>query len=300
MGYTTEFTGRFDLDRELSSQHYDYLLAFSQTRRMRRDPELSEKREDLKRTAAGLPIGVEGEFFVGETGFHGQDKGADVVDKNKPPKTQPGLWCQWEPTPDRSGLRWNGAEKFYAYEDWLRYLIQKLLVPWGYKLEGSVSWIGEEYLDSGVLSVVDDFVTVDTLELHEDEPDTAAVKDMIESVQFLDNADTELRLSVARDIVNHLNADDVKRWLYQPAMFILNDLLCDDALEVGRHAARSLNSLVKRGLIVPDFISEHVLNPPEWTAGTFSETGLDKSDELGVLRDSLRQLAAIKLNVNKP
>ncbi|MEW6732812.1 MAG: hypothetical protein AB1489_15910 [Acidobacteriota bacterium] len=29
------------------------------------------------------------------------------------------------------GLHWSGVEKFYAYKEWLQYIIDKILIPHG-------------------------------------------------------------------------------------------------------------------------------------------------------------------------
>lgn len=153
MGYTTDFYGRFELDRPLSEAHAAYLNQFSDTRRMKRDASKTALRPDPIREAAGLPVGDEGAYFVGETGFAGQDNGPDVLDHNRSPNGQPGLWCQWVPTSDRAGIEWNGGEKFYYYTEWLKYIIEHFLKPWGYVLNGEVEWCGEDRHDVGKIVV---------------------------------------------------------------------------------------------------------------------------------------------------
>ncbi len=153
MGYTTEFEGRFNLDRPLAGEHAAYLRRFADTRRVSRIDGAVAEIGDPHRCAVGLPPGPQGAYFVGGGGFMGQDRDASIMNYNKPPEGQPGLWCQWTPTHDGSGLEWNGVEKFYYYVEWLEYLIQHFLKPWGYVLNGSVRWKGEDPEDAGVLSV---------------------------------------------------------------------------------------------------------------------------------------------------
>lgn len=182
MGYTTDFEGRFTLDRPLSPEHRVYLVAFSETRRMKRDPEKAALLPDPIRDAVGLPVGDEGAYFVGG----GQWEDASVTDVNRAPgeisvydhppaewnrlmaeskervangTAQPGVHCDWCPTEDGTAIEWNGSEKFYEYTAWLRYLIRHFLAPWGYTLNGDVSWRGEDHSDIGVLHVVDNVVT---------------------------------------------------------------------------------------------------------------------------------------------
>jgi hypothetical protein len=166
MGYTTDFAGRFELNKPLTEAHAAYLNAFSGTRRMKRDEGITSGRPDPLREAVGLPVGHEGAFFVGEGGDFGQGNfgwgpdgvkqksSAGILDYNNEPATQPGLWCQWVPSDDRQGIEWNGAEKFYNYVEWMNYLIENFLAPWGYTLTGRVDFQGESSDDNGRLVIV--------------------------------------------------------------------------------------------------------------------------------------------------
>lgn len=153
MGYTTEFRGQFDLDKPLAPNHMAYLIAFAETRRMRRDPTVLEEYEDPVRECVDLPIGKEGEYFVGGRGEFGQGKDSSVLNYNVEPITQPGLWCHWVPNEDGTAIEWDGGEKFYGYTNWLSYIIHNFLKPWGYTLNGCVEWRGEEWEDYGTLVV---------------------------------------------------------------------------------------------------------------------------------------------------
>lgn len=160
MGYRTNFKGQFELDKPLSAPHKAYLEQFNDTRRVRRDAERTALRPDPLRAAVGLPVGGEGGYFVGDAGLSTRAVASDVVlGKDNPPTGQPGLWCQWRPTEDGAGIEWDGVEKFYAYTEWLRYLVDHFLAPWGYVLNGEVKWDGEDRGDLGVIVVVDNVVT---------------------------------------------------------------------------------------------------------------------------------------------
>lgn len=160
MGYTTSFSGTFLLDRPLDPALNNYLKKFADTRRMKRDATKTATRPDPVREAAGLPVGDEGAYFVGESGFAGQDNGSDVLEHNYPPKGQPGLWCQWVPTADGTGITWDEGEKFYEYTAWLQYIIDNFLAPAGYELTGEVEWQGEDTDDRGIIGVKDNQVYV--------------------------------------------------------------------------------------------------------------------------------------------
>ncbi len=160
MGYTTDFVGEFTLNTKLADNHYKYLISFSNTRRMKRDSKLAESYSDPVRNSVVLPIGDEGEYYVGASGFMGQSNDESIVNYNDPPSSQPGLWCQWVPSFDRTKIEWNGGEKFYNYVEWLEYLISNFIKPWGYVLNGDVDWRGEDWDDAGTISVKDNVVSV--------------------------------------------------------------------------------------------------------------------------------------------
>jgi hypothetical protein len=173
MGYHTDFHGVFELDRPLKRKHARYLLTFSDTRRMARNTDLLPK--DKLRERVELPAGIEGEFFVGSPENMGQNRCESIIDYNRPPSTQPGLWCNWtvgdeygnplcEKDLEEEGVSqtivWNEGEKFYNYVEWLDYLIKSFLIPWGYVLNGEVEWRGEEWEDSGTIRVENNTITV--------------------------------------------------------------------------------------------------------------------------------------------
>jgi hypothetical protein len=153
VGYHTHFEGLFRLDRPLAPEHKAYLEAFCHTRRMRRNAKKASQLPDPVRESARLPIGPQGGYFVGGGGWKGQDEDNSILDYNRPPWGQPGLWCQWIPTEDGNAIHWDGGEKFYDYVEWIGYLIEHFLLPWGYRLSGEVLWEGEEFEDRGVIAI---------------------------------------------------------------------------------------------------------------------------------------------------
>lgn len=108
MGYTTDFIGRVKIDPPLNADEISYLTSFAETRRMHREA---------------------GPYYTASDGFRGQGHDGDVIDYNSPGPEQPGLWCQWVPTEDGTALEWDGGEKFYYAEEWMRYLIDTFLKP---------------------------------------------------------------------------------------------------------------------------------------------------------------------------
>jgi len=145
MGYQTDFEGKLKFNKQLSIEDLNFLKGLASTRRMARN--LDPK------------YGIEGEFFVNDDGMMGQSKDCTILDYNRPPKTQPSLWLQWVPTDDGWYLEWDGGDKFYCYVEWLEYLINKVLAPRGYILNGEIKWFGEDTYDTGVITVIENVVT---------------------------------------------------------------------------------------------------------------------------------------------
>ena len=146
MGYTTEFSGQFTFNKPLDDDTYQLVTGLATTRRMKRNVD-EEK------------YGKDGEFYIEGGGYAGQADEDNIVDYNRPPADQPGLWLQWVPTDDRWHLEWDGGEKFYYYVEWLEYLIKKIFAPRGYVLHGEVRWRGEDFDDIGVITVEDNKVS---------------------------------------------------------------------------------------------------------------------------------------------
>lgn len=150
MGYTTDFSGQVKVDPPLNAEEITFLTKFNKTRRMDR---------------------THGPYFVDGSGFHGQDHDNDIVDFNRPPKGQPGLWCQWTPTEDGTAIEWDGGEKFYESAEWMKYLIEHFLKPdalaknqlpflQGHTCNGEIEAVGEDPDDRWKLVVINNRVSV--------------------------------------------------------------------------------------------------------------------------------------------
>jgi hypothetical protein len=145
MGYHTTFEGRFDVEPALTPEDQAFLLKLSNTRRMARN--------------VGPEYGVEGEFYVdGEAAGDEDVDDPTVIDDDCPPRTQPSLWCHWAPAVGGTTIRWNGREKFYEYVAWIEYLVDTILQPRGYTLNGTVRFQGEDPDDTGVIELEDNLV----------------------------------------------------------------------------------------------------------------------------------------------
>jgi hypothetical protein len=71
----------------------------------------------------------------------------------------PSIWCDWIPVNDGTGLKWDGTGTFYCPVEWLQYLIEHFLMPWGNTLNGDVFYQSEEFGDFGIIRVQNNVVT---------------------------------------------------------------------------------------------------------------------------------------------
>jgi hypothetical protein len=193
MGYTTDFNGSFELSRPATAEEREYVNRIADTRRMQRDV---TKLMELYKGEHGNPFakdktnadevyGFKGEYFAKNDGNMGQGNDASVIDHNAASGEiawkdyngdwekrdemqkainadiikQPGLWCQWR-LDDETTLAWDGSEKFYNYIEWLQYLIAHFFEPWGIKLNGEVTWQGEDNADIGKIIVKDNEIEI--------------------------------------------------------------------------------------------------------------------------------------------
>lgn len=71
---------------------------------------------------------------------------------------KPNGYCQWQVQDFGRFLRWDKNEKFCDYVEWLEYVCEWLAHE-GVKVNGALTWSGEERDDRGVLTVRDNVVT---------------------------------------------------------------------------------------------------------------------------------------------
>ena len=76
---------------------------------------------------------------------------ADIEDGGGP--GSPDGYCQWVPRKDGKSFGWDGSEKFYFYEEWIKWLCKEFFPPLGIEVGGSVTWQGEESGDRGEIVV---------------------------------------------------------------------------------------------------------------------------------------------------
>lgn len=162
MGYTTYFDGSFQVSPALDKSTRDLINGLCKTRRMKRDLKELSKIHHITLSEAQEKWGDEGQFYYNVSDFenYGQSKDPSIVDFNIPPKDQPSLWLGWQYDETTQEISSNGIEKFYNYDDWIKYLITKILEPRGYTVSGTVTWHGEDYEDLGKIEIKENIVTI--------------------------------------------------------------------------------------------------------------------------------------------
>ena len=83
----------------------------------------------------------------------------DTYDSNECPNS----YFQWEISKEGIRLEWDGKEKFYNYIELLEYIVHKMVIPWGYTLNGKVVWSGEEVTGCGVIEIKDNVISVTSM-----------------------------------------------------------------------------------------------------------------------------------------
>lgn len=158
MGYSTDFEGSINLDKKVDEKTKEWLNGLSNTRRMKRDTKVLARLLGITEKECIYKYGEDGKNYFDYIDM-GQRFTEDVLNYNFPPSNQPGLWCSWRLGEDNSSIEWNGAEKFYNYVQWMKYIVNEL-VDRDYKMNGVISWKGEDRSDSGKIIVEDSKVNV--------------------------------------------------------------------------------------------------------------------------------------------
>jgi hypothetical protein len=162
MGYSTTFIGEFKVNKPLDTETNELLNGISTTRRMKRCLSTIASKMQITLNEAITKYGLEGELYFDKNDLKefGQMPEKSILDYNMPPKSQPGLWCQWVYDPKTISIKWDDVEKFYNYTHWIKYLIKRILDPKGYKLNGTVKWQGQNVSDVGTICIKDNEVSI--------------------------------------------------------------------------------------------------------------------------------------------
>lgn len=80
-----------------------------------------------------------------------------------------GVWCNFVATKDGTAIKWNGNEKTYNGPEWIQVLIEKFVKPAGSVANGKLLAQGEEPGDVWWLIVKDNVVSVENIDLGEED-----------------------------------------------------------------------------------------------------------------------------------
>lgn len=157
MGYDTYFTGELVMSRRLTEPEHEYLSAFLDTAHYARDTSKLEGIPDPLREAVGLPLGDQGCFFMGRD----KSVASDMIQYEDtlledydygPPVNLPDHGTDWYLVRLKDGrdiLCHGDGKSRGLYTDWLMWLVENILTPWGISLSGEVTWRGDDEEDMG-------------------------------------------------------------------------------------------------------------------------------------------------------
>jgi hypothetical protein len=182
MGYHTSFEGTLSFDKPISDDLKTYINNFRRTRHCKRNTDVlmkMAKEHNIPLTKFLPPFmshktdltGVE-KFFANPYNLCLNDimllssstaidmlSNKAIEDMNEPPEDCPSLWCDMFIN-DKNELEFNDG-KFHEYIEWLKWVINNIIAPSGYKLNGYINWRGEDDDDRGCITVNDNEITVD-------------------------------------------------------------------------------------------------------------------------------------------
>lgn len=64
----------------------------------------------------------------------------------------PDTWCLWQTD---GKVLYSSSGNAYDFEEWLRIIVEEIIVPRGYVLNGEVEWIGDDPDDRGKVVIKD-------------------------------------------------------------------------------------------------------------------------------------------------
>lgn len=156
MGYNTNYEGRIKITPKLHPDDRRFLKPIWTTRRMKLDVQKLAQDLNMDFKECQWRYGKEGQFV--DTDNFDPDS-VSIIEFNSPPEGQPSLWCDFEiadggadGSENCSYIQWNGSEKTYCGQQWIKYLVD-LLTEDRYQCNGKIRWRGEDFDDMGTIEV---------------------------------------------------------------------------------------------------------------------------------------------------
>lgn len=142
MDYEYFFRGTFTIDKPVDPETYKLLVGLASTKRMCRDVDAA--------------FGTYGEFYIEEGNLD------NITNADKPPGTQPTQWCRWLIQDDMQTIQYKkGDTIFDCYTQWITYLVDRVLKPRGYVVNGNMQWWGRTPGDEGTIKINDNEVKME-------------------------------------------------------------------------------------------------------------------------------------------
>jgi hypothetical protein len=160
MGVYTEkyvFEGCIEIIPYLQEDVVKLINGLSETKRMKRDIKKLAEKLNISENECYEKYGIDGEFYYepSEFDFEHHDLKYDetIVNDYRPPSTQPCQYLHWK-IENNNKIVWDGTKKFQYFEDWIEYIIVRILKPQGYKCNGIINFVDACGLEYGSGSII--------------------------------------------------------------------------------------------------------------------------------------------------
>lgn len=171
MGYTTKFEGEFTVVSQKTNEPAEFLIS-------------------------NIQNSIDNHYM------------SDNWRSEKTRGNEPATYCQWilKRKNNTYTIGWDEGEKFYEYKEWLQYILDTHLIPFGLSLSGNVRYQGEELGDSGILTIKNDKVVRMTID--------DALKDKPQSASSIDTKELEIINQEFGDLINKMVSGRYRYWYY--------------------------------------------------------------------------------------
>ena len=145
------FDGSFGVETYLDNDTINLILGLNKSRRVKRDTKALARKLDISVKECLETYLEDGQLYVPDCDDFTDDE--SVVSLNEPPSDQPGLFCKWTVDVEDNSIVWDGTQDFENFFEWLNYLIEIVLKPRGYVVNGKVRYVGKRLDDMGLITV---------------------------------------------------------------------------------------------------------------------------------------------------
>ena len=134
-GDCTELEGYFKVNKPLDEETQFIIRGLRHGMSHRRDSQQLANHLGISLEVCFKNYGVDGQLYM-------EDNDIAVMPRQRHEEeripNQPSTRFSWKYFPEEQAIRWDRSEKFYCYVEWIQYLIDYVLAPRGYVLNGHV------------------------------------------------------------------------------------------------------------------------------------------------------------------